>query len=43
MKKQPEKHESTEQAMKKAQQERDIEQESGYGDKKLEGPNYPAT
>ncbi|MBA2875199.1 hypothetical protein [Thermaerobacillus caldiproteolyticus] len=33
---------SGEQQYKDRQQEKDMEQQPGYGDKKLEGPNRPA-
>ncbi|MFD2359077.1 hypothetical protein [Saccharococcus thermophilus] len=39
--KQPKQNNSLEQ-QKKQQQEKDIEKQPGYGDKKLEGPNFPA-
>ncbi|MED0675944.1 MULTISPECIES: hypothetical protein [Aneurinibacillus] len=43
MKDQETKNQSTEQRMKQADKEKDTERAPGYGDKKLEGPNAPAT
>jgi len=39
---QPKQNDSLEQQRKKQQSEKEMEQQSGYGDKKLEGPNDPA-
>jgi hypothetical protein len=40
--KQPKQNNSLEQQQKKQQPEKEIEKQPGYGDKKLEGPNFPA-
>jgi hypothetical protein len=42
MMKQPKQNNNLEQQQKKQQSEKDIEKQPGYGDKKLEGPNFPA-
>ncbi|MBB6283937.1 MULTISPECIES: hypothetical protein [Geobacillus] len=39
---QPKPNDSLEQQRKKQQPEKEMEKQPGYGDKKLEGPNYPA-
>ncbi|MGZ0085473.1 hypothetical protein [Geobacillus sp. YF-1] len=40
--KQPKRNDSLEQQQKKQQPDKELEKQPGYGDKKLEGPNYPA-
>ncbi|WP_286173512.1 hypothetical protein [Geobacillus sp. E263] len=40
--KQEKQNNSTEQQKKERQPEKDMEKQPGYGDKKLEGPNFPA-
>jgi hypothetical protein len=40
--KQAKQNNNVEQQQKKQQPEKDTEKQPGYGDKKLEGPNFPA-
>jgi hypothetical protein len=40
--KQEKQNKSIEQQQKDRQPEKEMEKQSGYGDKKLEGPNFPA-